>query len=226
VQRSWRRCASLPASTPLVLLPSPPSLSSHSPSPFLAPLPHRPCLRDTSRLARPPPGCSSMGSTSASCALLNRKKLLVESLQRADTVTAAAAAVQLAQLAAHHAMDCVTQSEPPSPLLSSHHPAHTEPLTQSPVSAAAAAAVLLQPLLDWLRWLRDCWLPAQQSYDLKAMGAALCAAMQDRTHQPLALHCALLWSHVLLTRLQELLVLRMRCRCCLIYGISAQCRSA
>jgi hypothetical protein len=64
----------------------------------------------------------------------------------------------------------------------------------------------LPRLLDWLRWLRDCWLPAQQPRALRRTGALRAAMRAERTNELLALHCAPLWCHALLTRLQQLLL--------------------
>lgn len=70
----------------------------------------------------------------------------------------------------------------------------------------------LPRLLDWMRWLRDSWLPMQKHSAMRCPSEQnLRAAMQNsRTNELLALHCAPLWTHVLLMRLQDLLELDAR----------------
>jgi hypothetical protein len=73
----------------------------------------------------------------------------------------------------------------------------------------------LPHLLAWLRWLRDSWLPMQKRGAMRgASRAKLRAAMRNaRTNELLALHCAPLWCHEFLERLQALLETERSTRC-------------
>ena len=65
----------------------------------------------------------------------------------------------------------------------------------------------LPRLVAWMHWLRDCWLPMQKGDALQgtAKEKLRAAVTNSRTNELVALHCAPLWCHEMLTRLHAVL---------------------